>query len=213
MLVNIIGCDGAGKTTVIEYCAEWLRKEHGFTVEVLNKWSVMNHELFPECAFINCAENEIKNCISLMQDESRFLFLVYLYATSLMKMKDSVGGRETIILLDGYWYKHYASEILFGINKEWMKNICKFLPKPDFTILFDVDSTKSFERKTFISSYECGLLDVNQENYMMFQNKFRLELLALASTEQWEVIDANANLEDVISSTKRIFSEYISRLG
>lgn len=208
-LINIIGCDGAGKTTVIDHLTEWLRNKYGRTVEPVSKLLVLDHQMFPECKFINCPQDELRNCISMMEKQSRFLFFVYLYTTALMKI-DTYTEKDKIVFLDGYWYKHYVSEALFGNDKEWMKNVCSFLPKPDLTILFDVDSSISYERKSYVSRYECGLSDTTKENYIRFQEIFRAQLKKLASEEEWLIIDANADLEKVLSTTKKVVLEYVN---
>jgi len=207
IIINIIGCDGAGKTTVINHCSKWLRDDFGFPTKALEKWVVLDRDQYPECTFINAPESLFKKCISLKDKESRFLFFIFLYATVLKKTVPS--NKQEIVFLDGYWHKHYAYERLLGNNEDWMKQVCSFLPQPDLTILFNVDPRVTLKRKSVMSLYECGLCAINENNYLRFQTQLRNEFLMMASTEQWLIVDANSDLKTVITSTAAIINRFI----
>lgn len=207
MLINMIGSDGGGKTTVIDSLEDWIRTEKSLKTYSLNKWMVLDREQFPECRFMNCSESEMKNDISHMESENRFIFLLFLYSTSILKVAD----HRAVIFVDGYWWKHFAVEQLHGIDRQWMANASAILPVPDLTILLDVDPRIACKRKGTLTRYECGLREINEENFVEHQTRLRRVLLELAGQNGWEVIDANQGKERVLAEAQSIIDRHLAR--
>lgn len=93
------------------------------------------------------------------------------------------------IILDRYKGSGYAYGMITGLDLRWCIEIEKYLPDPDYCLLFDTSSEQSFERK------QMGR-DV-YEQQLDFLESVRQAYLQLADQFGWKVLKSNKSQEEL----------------
>jgi dTMP kinase len=209
MIINLVGCDGCGKTTQIHLIKPWLEKTYNLPVRVVAKRDICDFERFPECRFLGCSYKELMyQILPQMQGESRSLFLYYMFATSMCHYPPQ---DDEVMILDGYWYKHCATETALGIDYNWLWSLGSFFPKPDISIFLEIEPKIIVERRRQFNDshapYECGCTsDCSDAAFLEQMDKVFVILKNMAVSENWNVIDARGAKEDIFEKLKLIVS-------
>lgn len=196
MFVNILGGDGCGKTTQIERLIDWARHEIGVSARRMAKRDIFDPEGVPECDFFRIPyETLAHDFLPRMREESRALWLIYMNAVLIRALPPGPGE---LVLHDGYWHKHYATEAAMGLDPEWLLAVCAFFPEPDLTLVLDVDPRSVVARGHDHQPYESGCdWSCSDAAFIGHQDKVRAHLLALASARNYTVIDADRPVDEV----------------
>src|SRR5262249_38687216 len=117
------------------------------------KWDIFDRRRYPECAFLDADQDRFKHCVAAMDGIARALFIFWMIALTLKRI---AAAPDKIYLLDGYWMKHAAAEILLGCPPELVLAAVNALPEADATLLLDVSPATAIGRKPQRSAYECG---------------------------------------------------------
>jgi dTMP kinase len=215
VLVAIVGCDGAGKSSAVQLLRTELSRE--FRVKQIDKWNVLDSATFPEYRFMIPDLPTLRRCVSDMPEVTRTLFVFWtLHGTLTPK---ATAGAD-IVLLDGYWPKHAASEILYSGRRELVEMLSAIMPTPDLTLFLDVDPAVAYRRRsadktTPLVPYECGLDQTCSEaGFMCHQKATRKILTEWCETFNWTRIDANAEqttVADAIFAATRCMMRNVSR--
>lgn len=201
MLINLVGPDGCGKTTQIEKLSQWIQRDYKITPRIVVKADIFDLDRFPECRFFGCDYPTLAHeLLPLMKRESRAMWLFYMLAVIICHYPPQ---ENEIILLDGYWHKHYATELAFGLDETWLKNTCAFFPEPDLTYMLDIAPQDTVVRKHERHPYESGC-DFNRSahSFEAHQKKVRRVLLDMAQEREWTIIDANRPIDAVYEDLK-----------
>ena len=194
-LIAIAGCDGAGKSTLVRALAAELSAE-GLGVEIVDKWDVFDPARYPECAFLDRDRERFKLCVSSMEGVARALFVFWMISLTLKRVDSAC---DTIYLVDGYWMKHAASEILRGCPPAVVFAAVDAMPRADVTFLLEVSAGAASERRPRRSPYECGLgADASHAAFASHQSKIGLLLTEWAEDRGWVRIDSNRAPESVL---------------
>lgn len=202
MLITLAGLDGAGKSTQCKLLEEWLNAKQIKTT-VLDKWDIFDLQAYPECRFISPNLNLLRECIAEMHGPSRALFLIWTIATTLKKMNEA---HDHIYISDGYWFKHLASEVLYGNDKQWLFSLVSELPTSNIVLYFNVEVNDTAKRKSVYTPYECGRGGVSESSFRAHQTKLKLLLDRWSSEFNWTVIDANQSPELVFASLQEVIA-------
>ncbi|MDA2051661.1 hypothetical protein PDM87_26870 [Bacillus cereus] len=203
MLISFAGCDGAGKSTQVKNVANWLSLK-GFEVEILDKWDILDVSKFPECRFLKDDLDDLRVCIAEMDGISRAMFLFW--SISITLTKNDLTSNKKVYLLDGYWMKHAASEIIYGCPENWILNTVEQLPNSDLTFYFNVPPNIALSRKKDLTPYECGRdPQCSESNFMEHQSKLNHKMNEWADKYKWEIISSDQD-ESII------FNELISKI-
>ncbi|MBY4602887.1 MULTISPECIES: dTMP kinase [Bacillus] len=195
MIIAFAGCDGAGKSTQIKRSHNWLLSL-GYEVEIIDKWDILDHQKFNECMFINTSLEDLRLCISRMKGISRAMFLFW--SISLTLTRDNIHSNNKIFLLDGYWMKHAASEIIYGCSEDWVLKTVELLPIPDIVVYLDVPPEIALSRKSSLTPYECGRKEIfEKKDFLNHQASLRSLLLSWSRKRNWKNIDSSLSNEDV----------------
>jgi thymidylate kinase len=207
MLIALAGIDGAGKSTQCRHLEQWLVSK-SIPVKVIDKWDILDSKRFPECRFIQPDLDQLRVCIAHMEGASRALFLIWAIAAVMKRYEQDPGQ---VYLLDGYWMKHLASEILYGNEEAWLLGLVSVLPSADKILYFDVDVSRTRVRKQVFTPYECGRNDVSEQAFDMHQLALKGLMDRWADNMGWTIIDANqpessvrAALQEVLAPLLRV---------
>lgn len=193
MLIVIAGADGSGKSTVSAIVREKLASL-GVVVRRRDKWDVFDREAQPACRFLHGPLSELRSCISAMPVPARTAFLFWTFH---MTMRTEVLAGPGWTLVDSYWYKHAASEIIYGAPPDLVAALGAPLTVPDKVYLLDVPVEEAWRRKASagfadLVPYECGMSEtLSRESFLAHQSRLRRQLLDWAARDAWSVIDAS----------------------
>lgn len=190
MIISIVGTDGSGKSTAAKALSAAL-SQAGTAVSTLDKWDIYDFERHPECRFLQAPLPLLRKCISEMPGAARAMFIFWSIYISMSKTRfDS----DTVFVLDSYWMKHFATESLFGVDPDWIRNTAAQLPPSDLTVFLRVSPQEAYRRKAVNQDfvpYEFGLdPEMKEENFLVHQAKVLAMLEAWAKDYGWIVLDA-----------------------
>ena len=210
MLFNVVGIDGCGKSTQIDLLRPWVEQQFGLPTRLIRKADIFDADTFPDAdRFFGCSYRELMyEILPNMKGESRAMFLFYMLATSVCNRP--IGERE-VAIIDGGWIKHVATEAAMGVDPEWLAQATAFFPRPDFTVMLDIDPETVVQRRKDggygpHAPYECGCrIDVKDADFIAQMNATAQYLHQFAQTEGWVVIDAR-------KSARRVFEQMTAAL-
>jgi dTMP kinase len=199
------GTDGAGKSTQISRTIARLAGR-GLTTQRHDKWDAFDRDRFAECRFIREPVDDLRRCIAEMEGESRAMFLFWIIATTLK-------GLDTcdVSIIDGYWYKHAASELTLGCSRRLIDALSASLPSPDHVLYLRVDPKLALARKPELTRYECGRDPaLSPESFLRHQHRLRAVLDGWAKDHGWAVIDADRDPDRVGAEVERWVDRWTS---
>lgn len=204
MLVCVVGTDGAGKSTVTAAIARRLAVE-GRRVERVDRWDIVANQSYPAARFMRPDIPDTRLCVADMPNPPRFLFLMWSIGLALLG-KRQLPEPGDVTLLDGYWMKHAASEIVYGLPRPWVEAVTEGLPRPDAVIYLRVDPASSWKRRPHgdIVPYECGMDPAcGYEAFLAHQIKIRAVLDSWSARDAWIEVDAAPPRAEVEAAVMR----------
>lgn len=204
MLFAVVGTDGAGKSTVTRLAAQALEND-GYSVTHVDRWHIVDNPLYPATRFMRPDVPDTRLCVAEMPNPARFLFLVWSIGMALLGRKTAAGdaGGSTG-MLDGYWMKHAASEIVYGLDRAWVENVVSALPVPDVTVYLRIEPEAAWERKAGdVVPYECGMDDsCSRASFLRHQHAIQALLDGWAAERGWLRVDAGRPLPEVVAQVR-----------
>lgn len=160
-LIVITGADGTGKSTLIDILKDKLGSCYVATI-----WDL----LFSSVKGLPFKSKlELDSFLCALTSDSRFLFLSHALKYSTDK---ALASDEEFIILDSYFYKYQATELVLGADKELVEKVVSSYIKPDIVFEMRLPLAVVTERKHKFSRYECGLVDNgNLDDFLEFQQK------------------------------------------
>ena len=103
-----------------------------------------------------------------------------------------------IVLADRYIYTAFARDAARGVDRNYVRKIYRFAPKPTGAFYFDVPLKEALSRilagrpqlKYYEAGMDLGLSDDPYESFEMFQGRIRDEYLSIVGECGLQVIDA-----------------------
>lgn len=193
MLIVIEGIDGSGKTTISN--------------ELKRKLEEKNYKVFlTKEPFDKRIKDIILSIISEDHPKTKYfgfslacLFCAdrYIHQTIIEeKLKENF-----IVISDRYYHSSFAYQSNYeDFDIEWLKNLHKFIIKPDFTFILDVPVEIAIERtsdRTKRTSYEnINFLKKVRENYLKLPN--------ILKDEKIFIIDNTKSVEETVNNILKI---------
>jgi dTMP kinase len=191
VIVALDGPDGAGKSTQVRDLVEWAHAA-GHTAAVVSKWDVFRSGMVPQARFLRGTDqDELRTCIAEMPSPSRMLFLGWLNTAAATRAQQAA---EELVILDGYWAKHAAAELLAGCPPSLVHAITAAIAPADMVVYLDVTPEEALCRKgTDLAPYECGRdPGCSPARFLSHQTAVRDVLLDWARTNAWTIIRADS---------------------
>ena len=186
VLIAVEGIDGAGKTTIVKFLAEELKKR-GYEVATFkeptdSEWGrkVRHEKLKPEEElelFLKDREWNVENNIIPALSSGK------------------------IVILDRYYYSTIAYQGARGISVELIKKLNERFPKPDLVIILDVSPETALKRIK-----DRGAPDKFER--MEFLRKVRENFLKLKD-KNVIIIDAELDLDTVKKKVLEVVLKYL----
>ena len=173
----------------------------GYTARRLDRWDIVDNPAFPAARFLKANVKDIRSCVADMPNPARLLFLLWLMS---MAMSADCGkhAKEEIVLIDGYWMKHVASEIAYGLDENWTRNVAAALPVPDLVIYLQLSPEEAWLRKRgSLVPYECGMdASCPESGFLAHQRRIQGFLDSWRDRYGWTTVDASALFSNVLDS-------------
>ncbi|MFA5897614.1 MAG: hypothetical protein WC829_00740 [Hyphomicrobium sp.] len=190
MLIAIVGSDGAGKSTAAAALTAELR-QRGTHATVLDRWDILNNPgHYPTATFLRAQSGEIREGLIEMRQVPRFLFLMWTISLAVTRAESH---RSHVFVMDGYWMKHAASEIAYGLDATWTENVVAGLRRPDrvFYLRLDPDLAWSRKQRGQVVPYECGMdATCSYGSFLSHQRKITAQLDLWSARDNWTTLDA-----------------------
>lgn len=191
MYIVLEGIDGAGKSTQTELLNEWLTGKGYRTKKIVEPTTsdigkVIRKELLnPE------STNDI--------NQQR---LALLFAADRLTLKreilDAKDSKDIIIISDRSFYSSICYQNNSSVDKDWIYEVNLHTPRPDLTILLDLDEKEAITRCDREEAFEnIQFLEKTRKNY--------LDLLEIE--DNIVVVDAKDSLNDVQEKIRKIVQE------
>ena len=185
------GIDGAGKSTQTELLNDWLTGKGYRTKKIVEPTTsdigkVIRKELLnPE------STNDI--------NQQR---LTLLFAADRLTLKkeilDAKDSKDIIIISDRSFYSSICYQNNSSVDKDWIYEVNLHTPRPDLTILLDLDEKEAITRCDREEAFEnIQFLEKTRKNY--------LDLLEIE--DNIVVVDAKDSLNDVQEKIRKIVQE------
>ena len=182
-LIAITGTDGTGKSTLCKNLCEKYP-----TFKEVSIWDAMSGSLFH-------TKKDIDKYLCSLSANARLLFLSHalIQAVDLAKKSEA-----EVLLLNGYYYKYFASELALGADLDLVKMMIRTFPKPEVNIELIANPDITFARKEKLSRYECGLQVPSLEAFQNFQSKVLMEWKVF-DRKDWKTISSELSIDDVFN--------------
>ena len=191
MYIVLEGIDGAGKSTQTELLNDWLTGKGYRTKKIVEPTTsdigkVIRKELLnPE------STNDI--------NQQR---LALLFAADRLTLKreilDAKDSKDIIIISDRSFYSSICYQNNSSVDKDWIYEVNLHTPRPDLTILLDLDEKEAITRCDREEAFEnIQFLEKTRKNY--------LDLLEIE--DNIVIVDAKDSLNDVQEKIRKIVQE------
>lgn len=210
MILTFAGLDGSGKSTLARRAEQWL-KERGISARLVDKWEILDANRLSECRFISTSLAEIQTCIAEMEGPARAMFLFWSISLTLEKALRS--GEHKVFILDGYWMKHAAAEIVYGTPRPLITQLSEALPRSNAVIYLRSPISVAADRKGTFTPYECGRRGVSSiDGFLSHQAGVSAELEVIRQRAgDWREIDSSRPIEDVWSDVRQVLIDEVGQ--
>jgi dTMP kinase len=207
----VAGGDGVGKTAVAQLLAERLNAL-GHSARYIRRWDIVGSPNYPEADFLNEDVRAIRSSAAGMPPNPRFLFLMWTMALAVLGDAVENSARQFVVV-DGYWMKHAASEVVYGLDPEWVLSVTRGLPRADLVLRLNLSPEEAWSRKGGdLSRYECGMDEsCSRESFLMHQASIRAVLDRWSDLFGWHDIDAAHPVEDLVERALRVLDISLQR--
>ena len=195
-LICITGPDGSGKTTQITKLAEYFAYNNAHKVVAVTIWDLLLEPKLKTVIPFN-SPREVDAYLGILDNLPRSLFLYHCFKQAL---ESAYKKNPQVILLNAYWYKYFATEVVHGSERQILKQLAESIfPEPEVTFYLNLEPELAFERKTeaMLSSYETGFAAKrDKESFLNFQSQLQHELEKLAVEKSWVKIEATQSIKE-----------------
>lgn len=191
MYIVLEGIDGSGKTTQTQLLNEWLTTKGYKTRKIVEPTGSDIGKLI---------RNELLNPESTNDINQQRLTLLFAADRLTLKKEimDAKGSKDIILISDRSFYSSICYQNNSSVEKEWIYEVNLHTPRPDLTILLDLDEKEAINR--------CDKEEVFET--IQFLEKTRTNYLELLDTEEnIVVVDAKDSLDKVQERIRKIVEE------
>ena len=191
MYIVLEGIDGVGKSSQAELLNEHYKKQ-GYDTKLVDEPT--NSEIG------KLIRKELLNPESTNDINQEILAL--LFAADRLTLKKEIletkGSKEKLLISGRSFYSSLCYQNNSSVEQKWIYKINENMPRPDLTILLDLNEKESIKRCDGEEIFEnIEFLKKTRENYLKLTE----------SEENIEIIDANQDIDKVFENIKQALSE------
>lgn len=207
-LFIVEGIDGSGKSTQIHLLERWLMSM-GYSV-YFTEWN--SAELVKKTTKRGKKKRILTpTTFSLLHATD---FAHRLVSNILPPLKAGM-----IVLADRYVFTAFARDHVRGCDREWVRKVYRFAPRPDVAFYFRVPIDMALRRITMarptLKDFEAGM-DLNLhtdpfESFKLFQGRILAEYDRMAPENDFEVIDASGSIAEQQRQVRSVILSHLER--
>ncbi|MBI3797262.1 MAG: dTMP kinase [Deltaproteobacteria bacterium] len=191
-LIIVEGIDGSGKSTQLSLLSQWLRSQ-GIAV-VFSEWN--SSPLVRDTMRRGKKKKMLTPTTFSLLHATDFADRLERYILPLLKA-------GAVVCADRYAYTAFARDVARGVDRQWVRNLYRFAPRPNLSFYFRVPLEVALGRilggRDVIKYYEAGMdlglsRDV-EESFRIFQDRILTEYEAMTEEMGFQVIDATLSIE------------------
>jgi dTMP kinase len=123
-----------------------------------------------------------------------------------------------IVLADRYVYTAFARDVIRGCDRQWVRQIYQFAPRPDrafyFNVPIDVSVSRILSGRARLKDYEAGM-DLNLssdpvESFKLFQSRILAEYQEIVGEYGLTQIDATQSIGEQQQQVREFFDETLA---
>ncbi|GMU22074.1 MAG: thymidylate kinase [Phycisphaerae bacterium] len=207
-LIIVEGIDGSGKSTQIRLLHRWLESQ-GYNV-YFTEWN--------SAELVRKTTKKGKKKRSLTPTTFSLLhatdFAHRLVSNILPPLKAGM-----IVLADRYVFTAFGRDVVRGCDRDWVRKVYRFAPRPDIAFLFRVPIDTALKRITMarqvLKDFEAGR-DLNlhpdpYESFRRFQGRIQNEYEQMAVEHEFVVMDATAKIAEQQRRVRETVRELLAR--
>ncbi len=192
MLIAIEGIDGSGKGTHAKLLNKWL-KEKGYDTFLTAE---------PTTTDIGAVLREgLKH--GKFDSTTEALLFAADRSEHLKKIKLNL-DKGKIVITDRYFYSSIAYQGASGVSIKWIREVNRFVPSPDLTLLLDLTPEIGLQRISSGNSLRSSTKEREHFEKRDFLNKVRAIYLDLKEEcNDIKIIDASGSIDEVQTAMRR----------
>jgi dTMP kinase len=122
-----------------------------------------------------------------------------------------------IVLADRYVYTAFARDVVRGCNRQWVRRMYQFAPRPDLALYFrvpiDVSLARLLQGRVKLKDYEAGmdlhLADDRVTSFRLFQQRILDEYDKIVEEYRLHTIDATRSIGEQQRDVRRLVEEVL----
>jgi dTMP kinase len=198
-LVAITGADGAGKTTLCRSVVDALN-QRGTLARRLDRFAIGRPEDCSVASLLAGDRDFLRAHTLRMPSPARLLFLLWCYAEPVIEQLRQPQAPPEILVMDSYWMKHVAAEILMGCDARAALAATELLPQADMVFDVRVAPRVALHRKTVaeLVPYECGSTEhCSPAAFLQHQQALRDQLDRWSTRWNWLRVDGERPIDEL----------------
>jgi len=191
-LIIVEGIDGSGKSTQLSLLSQWLRSQ-GIAV-VFSEWN--SSPLVRDTMRRGKKKKMLTPTTFSLLHATDFADRLERYMLPLLKA-------GAVVCADRYAYTAFARDVARGVDRQWVRNLYRFAPRPNLSFYFRVPLEVALGRilggrdviKYYEAGMDLGLSRDEEESFRIFQDRILTEYEAMTEEMGFQVIDATLSIE------------------
>lgn len=207
-LIVVEGIDGSGKSTQLSLLSQWLRSQ---TIAVaFSEWN--SSPLVRETMRRGKKRKMLTPTTFSLLHATDFADRMERYILPLLKA-------GAVVCADRYAYTAFARDVARGVERQWVRRLYSFAPRPNLSFYFRTPLEVALGRilggRNAIKYYEAGMdLGLSQnveESFRLFQSRILDEYEAMTEEMDFQVIDATLSIEEQQQQMRDIVQKKLGR--
>jgi dTMP kinase len=207
-LIVVEGIDGSGKSTQLSLLSQWLRAQA--IAVAFSEWN--SSPLVRETMQRGKKKKMLTPTTFSLLHATDFADRMERYILPLLKA-------GAVVCADRYAYTAFARDVARGVDRQWVRRLYSFAPRPNLSFYFRTPLEVALGRilggRNAIKYYEAGMdLGISgnvEESFRIFQGRILDEYEAMTEEMGFQVIDATLSIEEQQQQMRDIVQKKFGR--
>jgi dTMP kinase len=207
-LIVVEGIDGSGKSTQLALLSQWLRSQS--IAVAFSEWN--SSPLVRETMRRGKKKKMLTPTTFSLLHATDFADRMERYILPLLRA-------GAVVCADRYAYTAFARDVARGVDRQWVRRLYSFAPRPNLSFYFRTPLEVALGRilggRNAIKYYEAGMdLELSrnvEESFRIFQGRILDEYEAMTGEMGFQVIDATLSIEEQQQQMRDIVQKKLGR--